>query len=195
MLKRLFDILSSLIVLSLIWPFFLVICLFVLFSGRGGVFFTQTRVGKGGKDFKLYKFRTMRPDSEEKGQITVGGRDPRITRVGYFLRKYKLDELPQLFNVIGGSMSIVGPRPEVRKYVNLYSDRQKRVLSVRPGLTDYASIEYINENEILGRADDPDHAYIHEVMPAKLELGLKYIDRQSFGEDLRIIFKTIGKIF
>jgi len=137
----------------------------------------------------------MRPDSESAGQITIGGRDPRITKIGYFLRKFKLDELPQLFNIIGGSMSVVGPRPEVRKYVDMYTEEQLKVLSIRPGLTDYASIEYIDENEILGKAEDPNEAYINEVMPAKLKLNQKYIDEQSFGTDLKIIFKTIGKVF
>ncbi|MBL4705540.1 MAG: sugar transferase [Flavobacteriales bacterium] len=195
MLKRLFDIFSSLFVLSLLWPFLLVIVLLVLFSGKGGVFFTQTRVGKDNRDFKLFKFRTMRPDSEAAGQITIGGRDPRITKIGYFLRKFKLDELPQLFNIIVGNMSVVGPRPEVRKYVELYSKEQLKVLSVRPGLTDYASIEYMNENEILGRSKDPFKTYVDEVMPAKLKLNMKYIEDQGFGTDLKIIFRTIGGIF
>ena len=137
----------------------------------------------------------MRPDSESAGQITIGGRDPRITKIGYFLRKFKLDELPQLFNIIGGSMSVVGPRPEVRKYVDMYTEEQLKILSIRPGLTDYASIEYIDENEILGKAEDPNEAYINEVMPAKLKLNQKYIDEQSLGTDLKIIFKTIGKVF
>jgi lipopolysaccharide/colanic/teichoic acid biosynthesis glycosyltransferase len=167
----------------------------VLFSGKGGAFFVQKRVGKSGVDFKLFKFRTMRLDSESSGQITIGGRDPRITKIGYFLRKFKLDELPQLLNIIGGSMSVVGPRPEVRKYVQMYTEEQLKVLSIKPGLTDYASIEYIDENEILGRAEDPNEAYINEVMPAKLALNQKYIDEQSFGTDLKIIFRTIGKVF
>ncbi len=195
MFKRLFDIVSSLIVLSIVWPFMLVVGLIIIFTSKGGAFFTQTRVGKNKKLFKLYKFRTMRPDSEKLGQITVGGRDPRITGVGYFLRKFKLDELPQLFNVLGGSMSVVGPRPEVPGYVEMYSKEQLRVLEVRPGLTDYASLEYINENEVLGASENPHQTYIEEVMPAKLQLNLKYIQEQSFLTDLKIIFKTIGKIF
>jgi lipopolysaccharide/colanic/teichoic acid biosynthesis glycosyltransferase len=195
MLKRTFDILSCLFVLLIIWPFFLVLLVLVLFSGKGGAFFVQKRVGKSGVDFKLFKFRTMRLDSESSGQITIGGRDPRITKIGYFLRKFKLDELPQLLNIIGGSMSVVGPRPEVRKYVQMYTEEQLKVLSIKPGLTDYASIEYIDENEILGRAEDPNEAYINEVMPAKLALNQKYIDEQSFGTDFKIIFRTIGKVF
>ena len=192
--KRLFDILSSFFVLIHIWPFMLIIAMLVVFSGRGGVFFTQKRVGRNEKEFKLYKFRTMRLDSEQKGQLTVGGDDPRITKAGRLLRRFKLDELPQLLNVLAGSMSVVGPRPEVSKYTNMYTPEQKKVLSVRPGLTDYASIEYIDENDLLGQSQDPEKTYIDEVMPAKLKLNLKYIEEQGFLTDLRIIFKTLGKI-
>lgn len=192
--KRLFDILSSFFVLIHIWPFMLIIAMLVVFSGRGGVFFTQQRVGRNEKEFKLYKFRTMRLDSEQKGQLTVGGDDPRITKAGRFLRRFKLDELPQLLNVLAGSMSVVGPRPEVSKYTNMYTPEQKKVLSVRPGLTDYASIEYIDENDLLGQSQDPEKTYIDEVMPAKLKLNLKYIEEQGFLTDLKIIFKTLGKI-
>ena len=172
----------------------LIIAILVVFSGRGGVFFTQKRVGRNAKEFKLYKFRTMRLDSEQKGQLTVGGDDPRITKAGRFLRRFKLDELPQLLNVLAGSMSVVGPRPEVSKYTNMYTPEQKKVLSVRPGLTDYASIEYIDENDLLGQSQDPEKTYIDEVMPAKLKLNLKYIEEQGFLTDLKIIFKTLGKI-
>ena len=172
----------------------LIIAMLVVFSGRGGVFFTQKRVGRNEKEFKLYKFRTMRLDSEQKGQLTVGGDDPRITKAGRFLRRFKLDELPQLLNVLAGSMSVVGPRPEVSKYTNMYTPEQKKVLSVRPGLTDYASIEYIDENDLLGQSKDPEKTYIDEVMPAKLKLNLKYIEEQGFLTDLKIIFKTLGKI-
>jgi lipopolysaccharide/colanic/teichoic acid biosynthesis glycosyltransferase len=193
--KRLFDICSSFVVLALIWPFMLIIALVVMFSSRGGVFFTQIRVGRNEKEFKLFKFRTMRMDSEEKGQLTIGGDDPRITGAGRFLRKFKLDELPQLFNVLGGTMSVVGPRPEVRKYTDLYTEEQRKVFAVRPGLTDYASIEYIAENELLGRSEDPNRTYIEEIMPAKLKLNLQYIDERGFLTDLKIIFKTLGKIF
>lgn len=136
----------------------------------------------------------MRPASEKAGQITVGGRDPRITKVGYFLRKFKLDEFPQLINVLKGDMSIIGPRPEVRKYVEMYNDEQKKVLSVKPGLSDIASIEYIDENELLGKSDDPEKTYINEIMPAKLKLNLEYIDKASLAFDLKLIFKTIRKI-
>ncbi len=136
----------------------------------------------------------MRPNTEHKGQLTVGERDPRITRIGAFIRKFKIDEFPQLLNVIKGEMSIVGPRPEVKKYVDLYSEEQLKVLLVRPGLSDYASIEYINENELLGKSDDPEKTYIEEIMPAKLELNLKYIKEQGLMTDLKIIFRTFAKI-
>ena len=136
----------------------------------------------------------MRTDADKKGLLTVGGRDSRITRMGYYIRKYKIDELPQLLNVLIGNMSLVGPRPEVRRYVDLYNDEQKKVLSVKPGITDYASIQYSNENEILGKATDPEKVYIQEIMPAKLQLNLKYIAEQSIITDLKIIFRTIQKI-
>jgi lipopolysaccharide/colanic/teichoic acid biosynthesis glycosyltransferase len=193
--KRIFDIFSSLIGLIILSPFLLLISLLVLFSSRGGIFYRQTRVGKNDKNFRLWKFRTMKPDSDKKGLLTVGGRDPRVTRIGYFLRKYKLDELPQLINVLVGEMSVVGPRPEVRKYVDMYSPEQLRVLDVQPGITDYASIEYSNENELLAKSSDPEKTYIEEIMPAKLKLNMKYIEEKSLGTDLKIIFRTIGKVF
>lgn len=193
-MKRLFDIVASFIGLLLLSPFLLIIALCVGLSSPGGVFYRQVRVGRYGKDFRLWKFRTMRPDSDKKGLLTVGGRDPRVTRVGYVLRKYKLDELPQLLNVLSGDMSVVGPRPEVRKYVDLYTAEQRKVLDVRPGITDYASIEYSNENELLAKSNDPEKTYIEEVMPAKLKLNEKYIAEKSFATDLKIIFRTIGKI-
>jgi lipopolysaccharide/colanic/teichoic acid biosynthesis glycosyltransferase len=194
MLKRLFDILASFTGLLILLLPLLVIAIFVAFSGPGGVFYRQVRVGRYGKDFSLWKFRTMRPDSDKKGLLTVGGRDPRVTRIGYFLRKYKLDELPQLLNVLFGDMSLVGPRPEVRKYVDMYTDEQKKVLNVRPGITDYASIEYSNENELLAKSADPEKTYIEEVMPAKLKLNAKYVAEMGLMTDLKIIFRTIGKI-
>lgn len=193
-MKRLFDIVASFIGLLLLSPFLLIIALCVGLSSPGGVFYRQVRVGRYGKDFRLWKFRTMRPDSDKKGLLTVGGRDPRVTRVGYVLRKYKLDELPQLLNVLSGDMSVVGPRPEVRKYVELYTPEQRKVLDVRPGITDYASIEYSDENELLAKSNDPEKTYIEEVMPAKLKLNEKYIAEKSFATDLKIIFRTIGKI-
>ena len=154
-MKRLFDILSSGIGLVVLSPLFAVLAIWIKADSRGPVFYRQVRVGRGNKDFRLYKFRSMRPDSDKLGLITVGGHDPRVTRSGYYIRKYKLDELPQLINVFVGDMSIVGPRPEVRKYVDMYTPGQMRVLSVRPGITSLASIRYRNENEILAASDDP----------------------------------------
>jgi len=194
MLKRIFDIFFSFIGLVILLPFFIIIGLLIVIDSPGGVFYKQGRVGKNGIDFYLFKFRSMRTGADKKGLLTVGGRDSRITRMGYFIRKYKIDELPQLLNVFLGDMSLVGPRPEVRKYVDLYNKEQKQVLSVKPGITDYASIEYSNENELLGKAENPEQLYINEIMPAKLKLNLKYIDEQGIITDLKIIFKTIGKI-
>lgn len=158
------------------------------------IFYLQIRVGRNGQDFKLFKFRTMHTDADKKGLLTVGGHDPRVTKIGYYLRKYKLDELPQLFNVLFGTMSLVGPRPEVRKYVDLYTNEQKQVLSVRPGITDFASLEFINENDLLAKSSNPEQTYINEVMPAKLSLNAKYIEQQGVLTDLKIILNTILKI-
>ena len=194
MLKRIFDICFSLIGLILLLPFFLFISILIIIDSKGGVFYKQVRVGKDEIDFKLFKFRSMRTDSDKKGLLTVGGRDSRITRMGYYIRKYKIDELPQLINVLLGDMSLVGPRPEVRRYTDLYNDEQKKVLSVKPGITDYASIEYSNENELLGKADNPERVYIDEIMPAKLKLNLRYIQEQGLLTDVKIIIKTILKI-
>jgi lipopolysaccharide/colanic/teichoic acid biosynthesis glycosyltransferase len=193
-LKRAFDIFFSFIGIIILLPFFLVISLLIIIDSRGGIFYRQIRVGKDDTDFYLFKFRSMRTDADKKGLLTVGGRDPRITRMGYYLRNYKIDELPQLLNVLKGDMSLVGPRPEVRKYVSLYSKEQKKVLSVRPGITDYASIEYSNENEILGKAENPEQVYMDEIMPAKLKLNLKYIAEKSVATDFKIIFRTFQKI-
>ncbi|MFN6040188.1 MAG: sugar transferase [Bacteroidota bacterium] len=195
MFKRVFDILISFFGLLFLIPFFVLISFLILFSSRGGIFYSQKRVGKNGRDFLLIKFRTMKTGSDKKGLLTVGGKDSRITRIGYYLRKYKVDELPQLLNVLVGDMSLVGPRPEVRKYVDLYSAQQLQVLKVRPGITDYASIQYIDENEILGKSSNPEKTYIEEIMPEKLKLNLKYIETQSFLVDMKIIFSTILKIF
>ena len=194
MLKRIFDIFFSLLGLLLCIPVFALLSLLITFESRGGIFYRQIRVGKNGIDFSLLKFRTMFVGSDAKGLLTVGGRDSRITRIGYFLRKYKLDELPQLYNVLTGEMSLVGPRPEVRKYVDLYSKEQLHVLSVQPGITDYASLEYINENEILGNSENPEKTYINEIMPKKLEMNLKYIREKNVFTDLKIIVKTMLKI-
>jgi lipopolysaccharide/colanic/teichoic acid biosynthesis glycosyltransferase len=195
MIKRLFDIVASLLGIIILSPLLLIIALLIAIDSRGGIFYKQIRVGKDMKEFYLFKFRTMFSDSDKKGLLTVGMRDSRITKMGYTLRKYKLDELPQLFNVLNGTMSIVGPRPEVPKYVAMYTDEQKKVLVVRPGITDYASIEYANENAILAKAENPEEMYIKDVMPAKLALNEKYIREMGFATDLKIIFKTIGRIF
>jgi lipopolysaccharide/colanic/teichoic acid biosynthesis glycosyltransferase len=194
LLKRLFDIVCSFIGIVILLPVFILIALFVILDSRGGIFYRQVRVGKNNNDFFLLKFRTMQTGADKKGLLTVGSKDTRVTRIGYYLRKYKADELPQLFNVLFGSMSLVGPRPEVRKYVDLYHKEQQQVLSVKPGITDYASIEYSNENEILAKAQNPEQTYINEIMPHKLLLNLKYIHEQGFITDVKIIFRTIGKI-
>lgn len=193
-MKRLFDIFFSFIGLVILSPFFLLIALLIVFDSKGGVFYKQIRVGKNGQDFYLYKFRSMRTDSDKKGLLTVGGRDPRITKVGYFIRTYKIDELPQLLNVLKGDMSLVGPRPEVRHYVDLYTEEQRTVLTVKPGVTDYASIEYSKENELLGKASDPEKTYIEEIMPAKLQLNLKYMAEKGLITDIKIILRTLKKI-
>lgn len=194
-MKRIIDIFASAFMLILLLPFGLVIALLIACDSRGGVFYRQSRVGRYNRDFTLYKFRTMRTDADRLGLLTVGTRDPRVTRVGYYLRKYKIDELPQLLNILSGDMSFVGPRPEVRKYVNLYNNEQKKVLSVRPGLTDYASIAYINENEILEKANDKEQTYINEIMPEKIKLNMKFIQNPSLYQYFKIIFLTIKSIF
>ncbi|MDD2191628.1 MAG: sugar transferase [Bacteroidales bacterium] len=192
-MKRLFDFLTSLFGLIILSPLFIIIALIIGLGTKGGVFYKQTRVGKNNKDFKVYKFRSMVVDADKKGLLSIGkdGRDPRVTKIGYALRKYKLDELPQLINVIKGEMSLVGPRPEVRKYVDLYTDEEKQVLEVRPGITDIASITYRNENDLLSQSDNPEEYYIKEIMPKKLALSLKYIKTRSFLGDINLIFKTI----
>lgn len=194
-MKRAFDIAFALLLFLVLLPLLLILACSIAFTSSGGAFFRQVRVGRGGQDFRLVKFRTMRTGSEAKGQLTIGGRDPRVTSVGYWLRKTKLDELPQLWNVLVGDMSVVGPRPEVPKYVALYSPEQRMVLSVRPGITGMASIDYIDENELLAKAADPEHVYIQEVMPAKLALDLRYVRERSFAMDMRIIAATVGRVF
>lgn len=195
MIKRVFDIIFSFIGLIILLPFFFLFALLIVIDSGLPVFYFQKRVGKNGKDFSLWKFRTMKNDSEKFGQLTIGKKDSRVTSIGFFIRKYKLDELPQLINVFIGKMSLVGPRPEVRKYVEMYNEEQKKVLAVKPGITDYASVEYSNENEMLGNSENPEQLYITEVMPAKLKLNLQYISEQNFLTDVKIIFRTLGKIF
>ncbi|MCC6385665.1 MAG: sugar transferase [Bacteroidia bacterium] len=194
MLKRTFDFLTSLVLLILFSPLLLLISVLISVDSRGKVFFIQQRVGLNNIEFGIIKFRTMHSGAEAKGQLTVSHRDPRITRIGYFLRKYKFDELPQLVNVLKGDMSLVGPRPEVRKYVDFYQKEQLKVLSVRPGITDYASIEYADENERLAASLNPEQEYIESIMPAKLQINLRYIEEQSFLTDLRILFLTLIRI-
>ena len=193
-MKRLFDIVASSLGLIALSPLFLVLALWIKADSRGPVFYRQTRVGKDNRDFRLYKFRSMRPDADKGSLITIGGRDPRVTRSGYYIRKYKLDEFPQLINVLKGDMSLVGPRPEVRKYVDMYTPQQMKVLSVRPGITSPASIRYRNENEILAAADDPDRCYIEQVMPDKLRIDLEYVGNASLANDIRLILSTFKEI-
>lgn len=192
---RFLDILLSFSGLAILSPVMLVISVIIPLDSRGGIFFLQSRVGRYGMDFQLIKFRTMIPGAQRQGNLTVGARDVRITRIGIFLRKLKLDEIPQLLNVLKGEMSLVGPRPELRQYVEMYSVDQKRVLSVRPGITDVASIEYINENEILGRSVHPEETYIREVMPHKIDLNMRFIDNPSVKNYLLILWRTAFRLF
>ena len=191
---RLFDIFFSALGLIILFPFFIVFYLLIRIESKGGAFYIQERIGKNGKPFGLYKFRSMRVGSDAEGLLTVGERDNRITRIGYVLRKTKIDELPQLLNVLKGDMSLVGPRPEVRKYTDMYTDEQRKVLCVRPGITDYASIEYVNENELLSKADDPERMYIEKVIPDKIKLNMKYLEHYTVGEYFKIIFLTFKSL-
>ena len=193
MLKRIFDIISSLLGLILLSPFMIIIAILIKFDSKGPIFFKQVRVTKNGREFKIFKYRTMRVGSDKFSQITVG-KDSRITKVGDFLRKYKLDEIPQLINVLIGDMSLVGPRPEVPKYVALYTEEQREILKVRAGITDYASIEFSNENDILANEADPEKAYIEKIMTRKIELNKKYLSEISVMTDVKIILLTIKKI-
>lgn len=188
---RVLDILLSILGLVFFLPFILIVALLVKVTSNGPIFYLQNRVGKNEGDFKVFKFRTMTTGADSKGFLTVGGKDNRVTKVGYYLRKFKIDELPQLINVLKGDMSIVGPRPEVRKYVEMYSSDQKRALQVLPGITDYASIAFRNENELLATATNPEDYYIKVIMPKKIELNFIYINNRSVNEYLKIIGKTI----
>ena len=193
-MKRIFDIVASGIGLILLSPLFVILAIWIKCDSIGPVFYKQVRVGRNNMDFQLFKFRSMRVGSDKKGLITVGGHDPRITRSGYYIRKYKLDEFPQLINVFKGDMSLVGPRPEVRKYVDMYTEEQMHVLDVRPGITDLASIRDRNENELLERVNDPDKYYVEVIMPDKLRINLEYVARHSFTFDIRLIFQTFRAI-
>ena len=194
MLKRAFDIVASGLGLLFLSPLFLILAVWIKLDSKGPVFYRQIRVGRNNRDFQLFKFRSMRVGADKQGLITVGGRDPRITRSGYFIRKYKLDQFPQLINVFVGDMSLVGPRPEVRKYVDMYTPEQMKVLSVRPGITDLASIRYRNENELLEQADDPDQYYEQVIMQDKLRINLEHVANHSFLNDIKLIFRTFWEI-
>jgi lipopolysaccharide/colanic/teichoic acid biosynthesis glycosyltransferase len=191
---RFFDFLFALFGLLIFSPFIFVIVLLIIMNSKGPVFYKQKRVGRNNIDFFLFKFRTMHLHADKLGLLTVGDRDTRVTKIGFFLRKNKLDELPQLINVIKGDMSLVGPRPEVRKYVDLYSDEQKKVLKVRPGITDLASIKYANENEILAKVAEPEKYYIEHIMPDKITINYWYIENNNIRSYFSIIFQTIAKI-
>ncbi len=192
-MKRFLDIICSLIGILILLPLFVLIGAWIFLDDFHSPFFIQERIGQFGKPFGLFKFRSMSVNSSQKVQITVG-RDPRITKVGHFIRRYKLDELPQLINVLKGDMSLVGPRPEVAKYVNLYTEQQRSVLQVKPGITDYASLEYFEESELLSKSANPEKTYIEEIMPAKIQINLKYISKASVKEDVKIIFLTLKRI-
>jgi lipopolysaccharide/colanic/teichoic acid biosynthesis glycosyltransferase len=194
-MKRLFDIIFALFVLICFFPIGMILSIWIVFESPGGIFFSQDRVGKNGKTFRLLKFRSMYVEAEALGRITVGARDARITKAGYYLRRYKLDEFPQFINVLKGEMSIVGPRPEVQEYVNLYTESQRKILEVKPGITDLASLAYFHENELLANSEDPQQTYINEVLPAKIKLNEDYLKNPTLTQDLAIIWKTIAKIF
>jgi len=193
-IKRVVDIVLSLSGILFFLPVFALVSLLIVLDSKGSIFYTQARVGINKQDFLIFKFRTMYPFSEKLGLLTIGENDRRITKVGFWLRRYKIDELPQLFNVLIGNMSIVGPRPEVRKYVELYDNEQLRVLTMKPGITDWASIAYSRENEVLAGAKDPEKFYIQDVMPRKLAYNLTYVNKNSVWKDALIILITIKKI-
>lgn len=193
-MKRLFDIVASGLGLLVLSPLFILVAVWIKLDSEGPVFYRQVRVGRYNKDFRIFKFRSMRVGSDKGSLVTIGGRDPRVTRCGYLIRKYKIDELPQLINVFIGDMSLVGPRPEVRHYVNYWTPEQMHVLDVRPGITDPASIKFRNENELLEKADDPEKFYIEVIMQEKIELYLHYVKNASLGHDIKLIFQTFCAI-
>ena len=193
-MKRLFDIIASFIGIMMLFPVFIIISILIIIDSGFPIFYRQSRVGKNNIDFKLWKFRSMHTDADKRGFLTVGDRDPRITKMGFLLRKTKLDEVPQLINVLNGAMSLVGPRPEVRRYVDHYDDAQMRVLSIRPGITDNASIKFRNETEILANQENPEQYYIDHILPEKTALYLKYVDSRSFLGDLKMIINTFVAI-
>ena len=193
-MKRIFDIFFSILGLVIVFPILLTLAIIIKIDSKGPVFYKQTRVGLNNTDFKIYKFRTMHVNSDQLGLLTIGDRDPRITSIGYVLRKFKLDELPQLINVLIGNMSFVGPRPEVRKYVDLYSKSDLEILSIKPGITDYASIKFRNEAEIMSKSESPEDVYINEIMPEKIRLNKIYLKEQGLYTDIKIIFLTFASI-
>lgn len=193
-MKRLFDIVASGLALIVLSPLFLVLAIWIKLDSKGPVFYRQVRVGWKNKDFRIFKFRSMRVGADKGSLVTIGGHDPRVTRSGYFIRKFKFDELPQLINVIMGDMSLVGPRPEVRHYVDYWTPEQMHVLDVRPGITDPASIKFRNENELMEKAEDPEKYYIEVIMQEKIRLYLEYVEKHSFLYDIGLIFKTFWVI-
>ena len=190
-MKRTFDIIASGLGLVVLCPLFLILAIWIKLDSKGPVFFRQVRVGRYNKDFRIFKFRSMRVGSDKGSLVTIGGHDPRVTRSGYFIRKFKFDELPQLINVLIGDMSLVGPRPEVRHYVDYWTPEQMHVLDVRPGITDPASIKFRNENELMEQAENPEKYYIEVIMQEKIKLYLEYVEKHSFMYDLGLIFKTL----
>jgi len=188
--KRLFDVVASGLGLIVLSPLFLILAIWIKMDSKGPVFYRQVRVGRGNKDFRIFKFRSMRVGADKGSLVTIGGHDSRVTKSGYFIRKFKFDELPQLINVFVGDMSLVGPRPEVRHYVDYWTPEQMHVLDVRPGITDPASIRFRNENEMMGKAEDPEKYYIEVIMQEKIKLYLEYVEKHSFWYDIGLIFKT-----
>lgn len=193
-MKRTFDMIASGLGLIVLSPLFLILAIWIKLDSKGPVFYRQVRVGRNNKDFRIFKFRSMRVGSDKGSLVTIGGRDPRVTRSGYWIRKFKLDELPQLINVFIGDMSLVGPRPEVRHYVDYWTDEQMHVLDVRPGITDPASIKFRNENELMEKAEDPEKYYIEVIMQEKLKLYLEYVGNHSFLGDIGLVFRTFWVI-
>lgn len=193
-MKRLFDVIASGLGLVVLSPLFLVLAIWIKLDSKGPVFYRQVCVGRNNKDFRIFKFRSMRVGADKGSLVTIGGRDPRVTRSGYWIRKFKLDELPQLINVFIGDMSLVGPRPEVRHYVDYWTPEQMRVLDVRPGITDPASIKFRNENELMEKAEDPEKYYIEVIMQEKIKLYLEYVEKHNFFYDIALIFKTFWVI-
>ena len=193
-MKRIFDVIASGLGLIVLSPLFLILAIWIKLDSKGPVFYRQVRVGYKNKDFRIFKFRSMRVGADKGSLVTIGGHDPRVTRSGYFIRKFKFDELPQLINVFLGDMSLVGPRPEVRHYVDYWTPEQMHVLDVRPGITDPASIKFRNENELMEKAEDPEKYYIEVIMQEKIKLYLEYVEKHNFWYDLRLIFKTFWVI-